>query len=219
MEKKKSFRTNRIFQVLYPILVYFVLYQFSAVLFMGVVPKNLGRLFALFLAAWITYPFILRIYRKAVIVKNPVQFSKKDFKLDFGLILLIVIIGVALNIIISKTPLVDMSNAYKSANSELFDGPIWVKIITNCMMIPLLEETLYRGIIALQIDLWYGRVPAILISALLFGAFHFNLVQLLYACCIGLLLGYAITKTHKLWVCALAHGLLNFIVVLVSIFS
>ncbi len=217
MNRNTSFRTNRIFQILYPLLVYFILYQFSAKIFLAIVPSSLGRLFALFLAAWVTYPAIFAIYRKVPIVRSENLFSRKDLKMDVSLILLIVVVGVLVNVLISHTPLVDMSEAYKHANKELYDGAIWVKLITNCLMIPILEETLFRGIIAAQIDLWYGRVAAVIVSSLLFGMFHFNLVQLLYAFLIGALLAYAITKTHKLWVCIAAHSILNLIVVIVSV--
>lgn len=217
MNRNTNLKKNRIFQILYPLLVYFILYQFSAKIFLAIVPLSLGRLFALFMAAWVTYPFILAIYRKVPIVRSPRLFSRDDLKTDLSLILLIVIVGVMANVIISHTPLVDISEAYKHANKELYDGAIWVKLITNCMMIPVLEETLFRGIIAAQIDLWYGRVASIILSSLLFGMFHFNLVQLIYACLIGAFLSYAMSKTHKLWVCIASHGILNLIVVIVSV--
>jgi membrane protease YdiL (CAAX protease family) len=197
--------------------LYLVLYQVFAKVFISLVPKSLGSLSALFLAAYVTYPFILRVYRKVPVLRAEKQFARDDLKRDFIFLISIVLVGVVLNVIISHTPLVEISEAYKAANTELFDGPLWVKILTTCVMIPILEETLFRGIIALQFDLWLdNKWIAVILSALLFGAVHFNIVQLVYAFSLGILLGLCIVKTHKLWLCILSHGLLNLVVVIVT---
>ena len=100
------------------------------------------------------------------------------------------------------------------------------------MVIPSLEELLYRGIICGQIEAWGSinsvlidkpakpsvgyRVAAVLISALIFGALHFNVVQFLYACVMGCFLGVAYIRTHRLWVVMVAHGLTNLVVILAT---
>lgn len=216
--KESRFKGNRIFQIVYPLLVYIIIYQVAAKLFITIMPQKFGALFGLFLAAYVTYPFIFRIYRKAPIVRSEKLFQKSDFRRDMLFLIAIILVGICANLIISHTPLVHVSEGYKAANRELFDGVLWVKILTTCVMIPILEETLFRGIIAGQLDLWYGHLTASIVSAILFGAMHFNIVQLIYAVILGVLLGYCFVTTKKLWLCILSHGLLNLTVVLITTF-
>ena len=77
-----------------------------------------------------------------------------------------------------------------------------------------MEELLYRGIVLGQLLLWMKPAAAVLISAILFGIFHFNVVQFLYAFLVGLLIGAVYVKTGRLFLCMLGHGLTNLMVLL-----
>ena len=72
-------------------------------------------------------------------------------------------------------------------------SPVWV--IATLILPPLVEETIFRGLI-----LGYLRragacfVVANLIQAVLFGVYHMNLVQGIYAAALGALLGYLVWR-------------------------
>ncbi len=74
---------------------------------------------------------------------------------------------------------------------------------------PVLEETLFRGVILKALLKKYKPHWAILISAIAFGVFHMNPWQFLYATVLGLLLGYMYWKTRSLFYPILIHMLLN----------
>ncbi len=74
---------------------------------------------------------------------------------------------------------------------------------------PILEETLFRGIILKALLKKYKPWQAILYSAVAFGVFHLNPWQFLYATVLGLLLGYMYWRTRSLFYPVLIHFLLN----------
>ena len=45
---------------------------------------------------------------------------------------------------------------------------------------------------------------------------HFNVVQFLYGFVMGLALGYIYVRYRRLWIPMAAHGLVNFVVILVT---
>ena len=63
---------------------------------------------------------------------------------------------------------------------------------------PITEELIFRGYIQGSLSR-FGRKFSILCSALLFGFFHGNLVQIPYAFLAGLLLGYVAAEYHIGW--------------------
>jgi len=74
---------------------------------------------------------------------------------------------------------------------------------------PIFEETLFRGIILKALLKKYSPYKAIVISAIVFGVFHMNPWQFLYAFILGLWLGYMYWKTRSLFYPILIHFLAN----------
>ncbi len=74
---------------------------------------------------------------------------------------------------------------------------------------PIMEELLFRKLL---IDAMYpyGERVCILMSALLFGAFHGNFYQFFYATMIGALLAFIYCRTGKIQYTILLHAALNF---------
>ena len=75
---------------------------------------------------------------------------------------------------------------------------------------PIAEELLFRGLILRSMEP-YGKKFAIFASALLFGLFHGNLSQGLFAFVVGLVLGYVTVEHNIGWAMAL-HMFNNLIV-------
>ncbi|MBR5661486.1 MAG: CPBP family intramembrane metalloprotease [Bacteroidales bacterium] len=116
---------------------------------------------------------------------------------------------------------------------KMMDGPLWVNIITMCIMAPIMEEWLCRGVILrgllnygpksprLEGERSRGLSPglAIVISALFFAAIHGNVWQGVTAFAIGCLLGYVYYKTGSLKLTILMHCVNNTFAVLVGKFA
>ena len=71
-----------------------------------------------------------------------------------------------------------------------------------------IEEMIFRGIV-MQSLRRFGDVFAIVASALIFGIFHLNLIQMPYAFIMGLCMGYFVIRTGSLWVGIITHFINN----------
>ncbi|TCO72191.1 CPBP family intramembrane glutamic endopeptidase [Marinisporobacter balticus] len=74
---------------------------------------------------------------------------------------------------------------------------------------PIAEEIVFRGAVLRKLEP-YGKLFAIIISAVLFGAFHANLIQGIFATMVGLILGYVAIEYSIKW-SILMHILNNFL--------
>ncbi len=91
-----------------------------------------------------------------------------------------------------------------SGNSDTFSMFVYASVLA-----PLSEEILFRGYV-LRALRPYGKRFSILLSAVLFAAFHGNLLQAPYAFLAGLVLGYAAAEYSILWAVVL-HVFNNFV--------
>lgn len=81
---------------------------------------------------------------------------------------------------------------------------------------PLAEEMLFRGMIYAKLRRAFSVWPAAVISAVLFGLFHANWVQGVYAALFGIVLAYIYEKTQTVWGSCLLHVAFNSISYLVE---
>lgn len=63
---------------------------------------------------------------------------------------------------------------------------------------PISEEILFRGLLLRSMEP-YGKKFAIFASALLFGLYHGNIIQIPFAFCVGLVLGYVTVEYNIGW--------------------
>ena len=83
-----------------------------------------------------------------------------------------------------------------------------VQTLCICILSPLMEEFIFRRSIIDRLRP-YGETMALAVSALLFGLFHGNLQQFMYASLLGLVFGYVYLKTNRLRYSILLHMLIN----------
>lgn len=108
--------------------------------------------------------------------------------------------------------------------SELLEKPTILFFIANIVLIaiaaPIIEETLFRGLLFSSLRTYFGLWTAIVISAAVFSALHFELIGFVPRLTLGIGLGYLYVKTGSLFPSIGLHGLNNFVaVILVSAFS
>ena len=212
----KQIKSNRIIQIVYPLLVYFFIYQLGVSVLIDFIGDKYGRLSCLLIAGLVCLVPMYQIY-KSVPKLIPEQSITRSLIIQY--ILWVggaVMLGIIVNIVLTHSPLINESAGFAKAADTLSDGSLIIKILCNCLVIPILEELLMRGIIVGQLYLWHGLLPAIMFSSICFGILHNNIVQFLYAMIIGIALGLMYIKTKRLSLCILAHCLINLIVILFS---
>jgi membrane protease YdiL (CAAX protease family) len=84
--------------------------------------------------------------------------------------------------------------------------------VGGCLLAPVLEEMLFRGIILRGFLQQYSAARSITISALLFGVAHLNPDQFIVGVVLGLVNGWLYERTRSLWPCILLHGSYNIVV-------
>lgn len=89
-------------------------------------------------------------------------------------------------------------------------------LVLVCVLAPVLEEMLFRGVILRSFLRRYPRGVAITHSAGLFGLAHWNVYQFVGAMGFGLLAGWLYERTRSLWPCIALHAAYNTAVVLLA---
>lgn len=164
----------------------------------------------LFLSAFIMLLFIhfagfykLRLQLLRSLAPRPLLFST----------LLVFSSMFALNIFVQWFPLEDNLGGVFSGLSNNVLG-----ILSLAFLAPLLEEVLFRGAIQGMLMRLFGRPqPAIIVAALIFGVYHMNPVQTVYATLLGIILGWIYYRTGSLLSVIVGHVLNNSLAVVTTL--
>ena len=92
------------------------------------------------------------------------------------------------------------------------DAQLLIMLFTVGIITPICEETIYRHILLKPLRR-YGDLQAVIITSILFGFFHGNLTQFLYATMVGFILGVAAVKANSVIPAIFIHTLNNVFVV------
>jgi membrane protease YdiL (CAAX protease family) len=88
----------------------------------------------------------------------------------------------------------------------------WAVSTLGLALVPgVAEELFFRGFLQTRAQARWGRTAGIAIASVLFGLFHMDPKQGLYACIIGFLLGWVATRAGSIRPAMIAHGTSNFL--------
>lgn len=102
-----------------------------------------------------------------------------------------------------------------------FDEKISIAMVCySVLLAPFSEELIFRGVTLRQAKKALPFWAANILQAALFGIFHMNMIQGIYAFCLGLLLGYICEKSGSIYNAIFLHFLFNLLgTVLSGLFS
>lgn len=109
------------------------------------------------------------------------------------------------SVIIKLTP---MTEAEAQMFQRIFNGGA-TSFLLICIVAPLIEEILFRGIILRGLLNHYPAPIAIALCAMVFATYHLNLYQFPVALAMGSFAGWLYYKTRSLWPAILAHSFYN----------
>lgn len=168
-------------------------------------------------AALISIPIYHRIYRKDCKIagerKRNIPLESRDYAV---IILCSAALAVAANNIISLTPLPYLFPGYEETNEVLFGSGMILQILGAGCLGCIVEELSLRGITYLRMKRYWGKRKALFFSALVFGIYHGNVVQAVYAFILGLFFAWVYERYDSLWAPILAHMSANLFVILLS---
>lgn len=120
--------------------------------------------------------------------------------------------SIGLNILLTLTGFVKTSAAYQDVAKQQYSVMFGVGAILFGLISPIAEEIVFRGLVFNRIRRYYPTAVAIIVSGLLFGAYHGNLVQGLYGTCMGILLAYTYERMRSFLIPCLFHAVANLMV-------
>ncbi len=114
---------------------------------------------------------------------------------------------------VSERLLPNMANGQCINVRSAFQGPLAFLFAfpVVCIVAPLVEETLFRGLLYGVLSRFAGVALGILMSAVIFSAFHLVLVLFLPLMAVGAILAWTYAASKSLWMSALVHGLFNLV--------
>jgi membrane protease YdiL (CAAX protease family) len=89
------------------------------------------------------------------------------------------------------------------------DGRDLATALAVCVVAPVVEEMLFRGVVLRSFLQQYDRRQAIWGSALLFAVAHLNIYQFVVALGMGLVLGWLYERSRSLIPCIALHAAYN----------
>jgi Predicted metal-dependent membrane protease len=146
--------------------------------------------------------------------------DRPDLKINWVMYLVLFVIGitasVGMNNIMMLSQVANISDSYQRIAELLYEPTFLVQIVGLGILIPIVEELLFRGIIFRRLRRIMSRNVAIGLSALIFGIIHGNLVQFIYAFFLGSMFAYLYELCASMWVPISLHILANIVAIVMT---
>lgn len=167
---------------------------------------------------------LLYLMLKRISIKTYVRIDLKPkyilLGIGFGglLLLLNVVVSGLLTTVFGTSEAIEQSNTLLTNLSGSTFGII--AVVTSLSLAGVCEEFAFRGFLQNSLTRRYSFLPATIISAFVFGLFHFDpqLVYILAAFTSGLALGYIYHRWNYV-TAATAHSVMNIIVLIFLLFG
>lgn len=118
---------------------------------------------------------------------------------------------IGLNVMFELSGITNKSQAYRAVVEDQYSAYFLIGILCYGIITPIAEEILFRGIIYNYLKRFINMKMALFISAALFGFYHMNAVQGVYAFIMGLIIAYAYEYFGDFKVAVAVHMISNII--------
>lgn len=132
------------------------------------------------------------------------------------LFLSLALMGISLQVLVSMClnaiyPLLPQTliEQYDALMETLLGGNVFLSLFVTVILAPLAEELLFRGVTLRKATKIMPFFLANILQAVLFGIYHGNLIQGVYAFALGLILGFVAEYFHSIWASILLHAFVN----------
>ena len=166
----------------------------------------------------------LLIYFIVEKVKKSSIFKEADIKPATGKQIGLSVVGALgamffMNFMLTILPIPqDLLGDLTSGVSKLTSYPFWQAILANALLIPIMEEVLFRGYIISRLEKAMPSIVAALISSVVFGICHGGLVWAIWAFLLGMFICVVRIKSRSIVPGIIIHIIMNTYAMVVSYF-
>ena len=127
-----------------------------------------------------------------------------------------VCLALFINILFYLTGLLEADAAAGRAAAAANSAPLAAGLLVYGIVTPLAEEYVFRGVIFGRMQRQLGLRAAVIGSALLFGIYHGNLSQMLFAAGMGVVFAVFCARAGGIFIPLLCHASVNALIFLLS---
>ena len=156
-------------------------------------------------------------------VLNKKQKSVSGFvwsKVEMITILLVGILGVSsaltFNMVLSYIHFDSVSDSYNSVSQMQYSISIPLGVLIYGLISPAAEELVFRGLVMKRLQRYFSPVIAVVVSAFIFGMYHGNIVQGVYAFLLGTLIAVCYWHFDRLYIPIVFHACANVSVFIIT---
>ena len=84
---------------------------------------------------------------------------------------------ISVNLFINALEVFKYASGYVQAAEEMYAEPLYMQVIVIGILMPVMEEIIFRGLMYERISNFSGELSAMLLTSFVFGVYHGNLVQ------------------------------------------
>lgn len=161
----------------------------------------------------ITIPVMIILMKKDEDIKG-FRTYKEHYKIisfeGFWLMLpLGIFVCLGLTKLVTIFPIDNIIGSYEKVVQSYNDSNIWLRFLTLCILVPIAEELVYRGMLYKRLKEYNEMTIAAYIAALIFGVVHMNLVQGIYATIAAVILIFVYEKYKTILAPIFLHMVIN----------
>ena len=203
MQGREKVTIGHIWGAIYPALIYMGMVMIASAIFMFVAVSqgqvtvtdhsiDYGKLegnFSLmvtFFAGLMTVPLLIVI--KYLDLKKQRLIGAYGYKSEFFAKYLFIIpfaVGFMymanIFVVMCEKLVPSIAHSFDETSKLIYGADLWVQIATAVIIGPIVEELIFRGLMYIRLKRMFGGVIAALVTAIIFGVYHMNISQGIYA--------------------------------------
>ena len=175
--------------------------------------KHIGSVLALSaLLSLLMFAFIWRLRKRSII--KQCKLDRKSSTKDIGMG---AALGFSVNFVTSLILVILISFPFFARAFEAYQQHISILTSKNYIpafigigiLVPVVEEILFRGMITVELSELFSLPVAMALQGLIFGLYHGNPIQSAYTAVLGFIFGYCTYKVDSLYPAIAAHIAMN----------
>jgi len=149
--------------------------------------------------------------------KVQVSRHSADLVTRYGMLLGIAFcLAIGLNLVLTQIGFVQRSQSFDTVYEQQYGVQFIIGLILYGVISPFAEEAVFRGLLYNRMKRCFPMGIAIVLSALLFGCYHGNVVQAVYGTILGIVIAYLYEIMGGFEIPVLFHGMANVSVYVLS---